>query len=120
MNCRMHNDFCLANNGGQHMRVFECDPLKANTCPKTECYLNGGPCHETTMYPWRKTETNQDKVAEIFRRMDPDALAEILDTNVFVCDKEKCPICKERGFCDKDTLCREVICEWLKEDVKED
>ena len=109
-------------------KLYLCDPSKNKECKKTDCgHLGTGKCFCTTNeeyqvdgYLINRPRTNQDKVAEMFRRMDPDELAEILDTNVFICDKEKCPICKERGFCDKDTLCREVICEWLKEEVKED
>lgn len=26
---------------------YECDPIKHADCPKTNCFLGGGPCHQT-------------------------------------------------------------------------
>lgn len=28
--------------------MYECDPVKNAGCPKTSCFLGGGPCHQTT------------------------------------------------------------------------
>lgn len=29
-------------------KTYLCDPRKNNNCPKTMCFMNGGPCQETT------------------------------------------------------------------------
>lgn len=66
--------------------------------------------------------TNQDYVAEkIFGAMDPEALAEILENNVFVCD-HNCPIQKANSgkVCPEGVFCRVAITEWLKKPYKED
>lgn len=28
--------------------MYECDPIKHSDCLKTNCFLGGGPCHQTT------------------------------------------------------------------------
>lgn len=33
---------------------FPCDPNKAKSCPKANCYLNGGPCRRTTIKEYSK------------------------------------------------------------------
>lgn len=32
----------------------ECDPEKNKRCRKTNCYINGGPCHLTSHEEYRK------------------------------------------------------------------
>lgn len=39
-------------------RVYACDAAKNETCPKTGCYINGGPCEHTTNPECRKETKN--------------------------------------------------------------
>lgn len=35
-------------------RVYACDAAKNKACPKTWCFINGGPCEHTTNPEYRK------------------------------------------------------------------
>lgn len=37
----------------QTIELYECDPAKNTRCPKDNCKLYGGPCHETTMEDYK-------------------------------------------------------------------
>lgn len=117
----MDQDWTLRDDGKQWFDIGECDPEKAKTCPKTECHINGGPCTKTSVISWRKSKTNQDKIAENVRTMDPEALADWLSKDdTFVCEIN-CPVYEQYGYskCPEGKMCVDSIAEWLKEECKD-
>lgn len=38
----------------EYKTLFPCDPRKNRECRKTGCYINGGPCHQTTKLKYAK------------------------------------------------------------------
>lgn len=93
--------------------IYICDPNKHTECPKTNCKHNGtGDCFQTIHEEYQKRPTNQDKLAEMVRTMDPEILAKYIRESV-VCG-EDCPvmdICKPK----KGETCYDLIEKWLKE-----
>lgn len=37
-------------------KLYKCDPSKNKQCKKTNCYLNGGPCTNTTDINYAKSK----------------------------------------------------------------
>ena len=102
--------------------LYLCDPEKNESCPKDGCYILGGPCRHTTDKAYEKKQTNQDRIAEMVRTMDPIKLAKILSgeykMDIIECYR-RCPVEKDRGYiCPEGKTCFEGVLEWLKEDVK--
>jgi len=119
--------------------TYLCDPKKNVNCPKDICQALGrGECIYTS-HPefavnpdnpevvikvsnekiYKKKQTNQDKLAEMVRTMDPEHLAEYLSCDIFVCE-QNCPICDVYGYdrCPEGISCEEAIVNWLKEDAE--
>ena len=45
--------------------MYKCNPFKNKECPKTSCYLNGGPCTMT-----KKIEYAEDPENKVFLIME--------------------------------------------------
>ena len=99
---------------------YFCDSEKNIGCKKDACYINGGPCKLTSRKEFAKPKTNQDQIAENVRTMDPEALADWLSCDIFVCE-DRCPVYDKYGYskCPKGKMCRDSILEWLKEECKD-
>ena len=119
--------------------TYICDPEKNVNCPKSICQALGrGECIYTTDPEFAvnpdqpefvikeslekykdhnsvERRTNQDKLAEMVRTMDPERLAEYLSNDIFVCE-QNCPIGYDR--CPEGVTCEEAIIKWLKEDAE--
>lgn len=111
--------------------VYFCDPEKNESCSKKECYISGGPCSHTFNKAYEKKRTNQDKLAEIVRTMDPKDIAKFITHT----DSDFCYKCPASDYCDKHILysedgwdripdengetlsCEEIFERWLKEEV---
>lgn len=103
-------------------KLYLCDPNKNIECKKTDCgHLGTGKCFCTTNKDYMaegyliEVKTNQDKLAEMVRTMDPEILAKYIRESV-VCG-EDCPvmdICKPK----KGETCYDLIELWLKEDAE--
>ena len=40
--------------------IYYCDPMKNDNCPKTACYVYGGPCECTTQEEFSMRDHNDD------------------------------------------------------------
>lgn len=121
--------------------TYICDPKKNVNCPKSICQALGrGECIYTSdpkfaLSPdmriennesFKKKQTNQDKLAEMVRTMDPKVLAKMIFEGHFepIIHCENCPAkeyCDERMKYNENNpefvTCEMVMNEWL---VKED
>ena len=40
--------------------LYYCDPMKNSNCPKTSCYMHGGPCECTTQEEFAMLDHKDD------------------------------------------------------------
>ena len=102
---------------------YLCDPNKNVSCSKEDCHINGGPCWHTTNKEFEKKQTNQDRLAEIIRKMDPKAVAKIWTNHTYVEDCSKCPANEYCNFPDELLIidgkllkCQDIFERWLQEE----
>lgn len=57
--------------------LFECEPFKNDECSKTNCYLVGGPCHQTRKLKYARcngptgyAENQKKQTADLYARLN--------------------------------------------------
>lgn len=113
--------------------TYICDPEKNKSCSKEECYISGGTCSHTFNKAYEKKQTNQDKLAEMVRTMDPEIIAKAVMADRFaIFNCFNCPAMKycdstmkstedesENPVLDDVVTCEEVMNKWLRMEATE-